>query len=135
MVDIAALAQQAMTIIAPLLPLAASHAATQVADGFLRQPGAKLYEWLASKLKETSAADAIDRAAAEPENQRWQMALQLKIEEMARNDSEFRRHLVGLLEEMAGVSGNVTATQTAAQTGDNNKSAQAAGNSINIQIG
>ena len=56
MTEIGLLAQQAITALAPLLPLAAANAANQAAQGFFRQPGARLFAWLASKLKGTPAA-------------------------------------------------------------------------------
>ena len=135
MIDIALLAQQAMTALGPLLPLAASHAATQMADGFLRQPGAKLYDWLAAKVKGTPAAATLDRAVAEPENRHRLDALKGEIEELAEKDAEFCEQLAGLLKEIAGDTVFVTAPQTLNQTGDNNKGAQAAGKDISIQIG
>jgi hypothetical protein len=134
MVQIASLAQQAMDVIAPLLPLAASHAATQAADGFLRQPGAKLYDWLVTKLKGTPAAAVLTTGTAETDNQLQLDALRLEIENMAGSDLEFRQQLADLLKEVAGNS-TATANQTAIQTGDNNKGAQASGIKISIHIG
>ena len=135
MTDITLLAQQALTALGPLLPLAASTAAGQVAAGFFRQPGAKLYDWLASKVKGTPAAATLDRAVAEPANQHRLDALRGEIEELAEKDTEFRDQLAGLLKEIAGETVIVTAPQTLTLTGDNNKGAQAAGKDISIQIG
>ena len=135
MIDIALLAQQAITAIGPVLSLAATGAGAQVAEGFLHEPGAKLFNWLASKVKGTPAETTLDRAVAEPENPRRLDALRLEMEDLAVKDREFREQLAALLKEVAGESVNVTADQDSAQTGINNVSAQAAGKDINIQIG
>jgi hypothetical protein len=133
MIEIALLAQQAVNALGPLLPLAASYAAGHVADGFLSEPGAKLYDWLAGKLKGTPAAATLDRAVAEPDNKRRLESLRLEIEDLAEKDPEFREQLAGLLKEMGGDT--VTATQTATAVGDGNKIGQGAGKDISIQIG
>ena len=133
MTDIAALAQQAVQHLGPLLPHAAGHAATQFADGFFKQPGAKLFDWLASKFKGTPSAAALDRAVAEPENAHLLHGLQSEIAYVASKDPEFLRELTSLLKDLAQTS--VTAPQTATTKGDNNKTAQAAGSNINIHIG
>jgi hypothetical protein len=62
----------------------------------------------------------------------WLVALRLEIEDVAEKDSEFLEQLAGMLKEM---NLGVNATQTANVTGDNNKTAQAAGKNIKIQIG
>ena len=134
MTDIALLAQQAMTTIGPFLSLAATTTATHIADGFLSEPGAKLFEWLTSKLKGTPAESTLDRAVAEPGNPRRLEALKLEIEDLAEKDPDFCEQLVRLLKETAGDSINVTANQASTQTGDNNKNAQAAGKDINIEM-
>ena len=133
MTDIASLAHQAITHLGPLLPLATCKAATQFADGFFKQPGAKLFDWLASKFKGTPSESTLDRAVAEPANPRRLQALQIEIEDLAEKDPEFLRELTGLLKQIAQTS--VTAPQTANINGDNNKVAQAAGSNINIHIG
>ena len=135
MIDIALLAQQAMTALGPLLPLAGTYAAGRAVEGFFHEPGAKLYDWLTSKVKGTPAAATLDRAVAEPENRHRLDALRGEIEELAEKDAEFRDQLAGLLKEIAGETVSVKATQTATQTGDNNKSVQAAGKDIDIRIG
>ena len=124
MTDIALLAQQAMTALGPLLPYAAGN----VTIGFLRRPGAELYDWLASKVKGTPAGAALESAVAEPENQRRLDILRLQIEEMAEKDTEFREQLAGILK-------GIGTAQTATQTGDNSTIVQAAGNNISIQAG
>jgi hypothetical protein len=131
MSDIASLAQQAMNVVGPLLPLAGA-AAGHLADGFLSEPGAKLYDWLVAKFKGTPGEVTLNRAVAEPENKRRIEALRLEIEDVAEKDSEFLEQLAGMLKKM---NLGVNATQTANVTGDNNKTAQAAGKNINIHIG
>jgi hypothetical protein len=133
--DIALLAQQAMTTIGPYLSLAATTAAAHVAEGFLSEPGAKLFDWLVAKVKGTPAAATLERTVAEPNNERRLEALRLEIEDLADKDTEFREELTRLLKEISGDSVTVTASQTSTQTGDNNKSAQASGKDINIHIG
>ena len=133
MTDLAALAQQAVQHLGPLLPHAAGHAATQFADGFFKQPGAKLFDWLANKFKGTPSESTLDRAIAEPANPRRVHALQLEIEDLAEKDPDFRHQLTQLLKEIAQTT--VTAPQTVKIKGDNNKTAQAAGSNINIHIG
>ena len=132
MTDIASLAHQAITHIGPLLPTV-PQAATQFADGFFKQPGAKLFDWLASKFTGTPSESVLDRAVAEPANPRRLQALQIEIEDLAEKDPEFLRELTSLLKDLAQTS--VTAPQTATTKGDNNKTAQAAGSNIHIHIG
>ena len=111
-----------------MLPFAASKAA----EGFLSEPGAKLFDWLASKVKGTPAAATLDRAVSEPQNQRRLDALRLEIEELAEKDPEFRNQLFTLLKEIAPQG--ITGPQTSTQIGDNNKNAQATGKDIKINI-
>ncbi len=106
-----------------------------MAQGFFKQPGARLFDWLASRLKGTPAAATFDRAVAEPENQRRLEALRLEIEEFADKDTEFRAELASILKEIASATGVVNTTQTLNQTGNNNKGALAGGNDISIEIG
>lgn len=131
--DITALAQQAMTAIAPLLPFAAA-AAEKVADGFLTKPGEKLFDWLKSQFSGKPAEATLDRAIAEPENDRRLAALRLEIEEMADKDSAFRQQLTELV-KAASAGAGAAATQTANASGTNNKIGQAAGKDISIHIG
>ena len=132
MTDIASLAQQAITYLSPFLPSAAI-VVDHVTDGFLSEPGAKLYDWLANKFKGTQSESTLDRAIAEPANPRRVHALQLEIEDLAEKDPEFRHQLTQLLKEIAQTA--VTAPQTVKIKGDNNKTALAAGSNINIHIG
>ena len=130
--DITQLAQQTITLLAPLLP-AATMVAGHVTEGFLSQPGAKLYDWLASQFHGKPSAVTLERAVAEPQNKRRLDALQLEIEDLAEKDSEFRRQLTELL-KAAGVPGDATTIQIASPTGDNNKAGQATGENISIHI-
>jgi len=133
MTDLAALAQQAVQHLGPLLPHAAGHAATQFADGFFKQPGAKLFDWLAKKFKGTPSEAALEQAIADPGNEFALSALQTQIAYRASKDPDFRRQLTQLLKEISQTT--VTAQQTVKIKGDNNKTAQAAGSNINIHIG
>lgn len=133
--EIAQLAQQAITWIAPLLPMAAAGVATHVADGFLAQPGAKLFDWLWTEIKGKPAAGTLERAVAEPQNTRRLDALRLEIEELAEKDTEFRRQLEGFLTAIAESTGGTITNQTASPAGDNNKIGQATGTNNTIQIG
>ena len=133
MTDLAALAQQAVQHLGPLLPHAAGHAATQFADGFFKQPGAKLFDWLAKKFKGTPSEAALEQAIADPGNEFALSALQTQIAYRASKDPEFLRELTSLLKDLAQTS--VTAPQTATTKGDNNKTAQAAGSNIHNHIG
>jgi hypothetical protein len=121
------LAQQAMDALTPLIPLAAA-AAGHVADGFLSEPGAKLYEWLTSKFKGRPEADALNNALAEPTKQLRLEALKLAIAQRADEDSEFRQQL----SEMVYPSTEMR--QTNKQRGDGNKSGQIIGNNSSVQI-
>jgi len=132
MIDIALLTQQAMAVLGPFLPSAASYTAGRVAEGFLRQPGAKLYDWLTAKFKGSESATVLERAKAEPENQRRKDALQLEIEDLAEKDSQFREELAKLLQDIG--AGSEAFKQISDQIGDNNKSAQIIGSGNNVQI-
>ena len=135
MTDIALLAQQAMTVLGPVVSAAATKAADHLTDKCITESGTKLLYWLTAKFKGTESATVLDRAVAEPENPRRLEVLRLEIEDLAEKHKEFRDQLAGLLKEIAGETVSVKATQTATQTGDNNKSAQAAGKNIDIRIG
>jgi hypothetical protein len=135
MIDIVALAHQTVNVIGPLLPVIAQHAGNQAADGFLRQPGVKLFDWIASKFKGTAAAAALERAVSDPESQLYIADLRVEIQKLAEQDSEFRERLAHLLEEIASGVGDVDTNQTITQTGDYNKGALASGKDISIQIG
>ena len=132
MTDIASLAQQAITYLSPFLPSAAI-VVDHVTDGFLSEPGAKLYDWLNNKFKGTPSEAALEQAIADPGNEFALSALQTQIAYRASKDPEFLRELTSLLKDLAQTS--VTAPQTATTKGDNNKTAQAAGSNINIHIG
>jgi hypothetical protein len=134
MIDPALLAQQAVAALAPVLPLAASYAAGHVAIGFLRQPGAELYKWLAAKFKGSASAAVLDRAVAEPDDQDCLDALRLEIKQLAKKDAEFCEELAKRLQELGAAAGGLTATQTSIQTGDSNKSVQIGGSGNSVQI-
>ena len=135
MTDIALLAQQAMTVLGTVVSAAATKAADHLTDKCITESGTKLLHWLTAKFKGTESATVLDRAVAEPENPRRLEVLRLEIEDLAEKHKEFRDQLAGLLKEIAGETVSVKATQTATQTGDNNKSVQAAGKDIDIRIG
>ena len=132
MTDIASLAQQAITYLSPFLPSAAI-VVDHVTDGFLSEPGAKLFDWLNNKFKGTPSESTLDRAIAEPQNEHLLHGLQSEIAYVASKDPDFLRELAQLLKEISPTT--VTAPQTATTKGDNNKTAQAAGSNIHIHIG
>ncbi len=124
MIDPTQLATDATTLLAPLLPLVSSLAG-KLTDGFLSEPGAKLFDWLSAQFHGKPAQIPLDRALAEPQNQNRLDALRLEILDAAEKDPEFLNQLASLVN---------TATQTTSVTGDNNKIAQACGKDINVQI-
>jgi hypothetical protein len=132
--DISSLAQQAISLLAPAISLAASTAASHLAEGFLSEPGAKLFDWLAAKLKGTPAAVTLERATAEPHNPRRLEALRLEIEDLAERDPTFREELVTAMKDARSVISETTSTQSSSQVGEGNKSAQAIGENISIQL-
>lgn len=131
--DIGQLAQQAVTVLVPLLPVAAAAVAGHVIDGFLEQPGSKLFDWLTAQFQGKPAAATLERAVTEPQNTHRLEALRLEIDELVEKDPEFRRQLAELLKELTPTADTV-ANQTANPIGDSNKIAQAAGTDIKIQI-
>jgi hypothetical protein len=134
MTDIALLAQQAMNALGPVLAAAATKAAGTLADRFLSTSGGKLFHLLTTKLTGAESAQVLDRAKNEPENQNSLDALQLEIKDLAEKDAEFCEQLAGLLKEIEEAKGGATVTQTSTQTGNNNKSGQATGTKISIEI-
>lgn len=130
--DVTLLAQQAVTVLAPLLPVMAASVANRVADGFFRQPGAKLYDWLAAKVKGGPAETALARAVDEPENSRRLDVLRLEIEELIEKDPVFRAELAALV-GAARAEGGVT--QNAEVSGDGAKVAQVSGSGNDVRIG
>jgi hypothetical protein len=133
--DLTQLAQDAVALLAPLLPAAATVAgklADHVAEGFLGEPGAKLFDWLTTHFSGKPAATTLERAIAEPQNQYRLDSLRLEIMELAERDTQFREQLADLVK--SGAKEKISATQIASPAGDNNKIGQAAGKDINIQI-
>lgn len=134
MTDISSLAQQAISMLAPTLSLAASTAAGRFAEGFLSQPGAKLFDWLAKRLTGTPAGGTLERAIAEPNNPRRLEALRLEIEELLEKDATFQEGLLSAVKEASEGNCDTTSTQSSTQVGDGNRSAQAIGSGISIQM-
>jgi hypothetical protein len=129
MTELTQLANDTMTLLAPLLPIAASAAgklADHIADGFLSEPGAKLFDWLTAQFQGKPVAATLERAIAEPQNPNRLESLRIEIQNLAGKDAEFRRQLTELV--------HAGATQIANPSGDNNKIAQVAGNNNSIQI-
>jgi len=129
MPELTQLANDTMTLLAPILPFAATAAgklADHIADGFLSEPGAKLFDWLAAQFNGKPAAATLERAIAEPQNPNRLESLRLEILDLAGKDAEFRRQLTKLV--------HAGATQIANPSGDNNKIAQVAGNNNSTQI-
>ncbi len=133
MTDISSLAQQAISVLAPAISLAASTVAGRFAEGFLSQPGAKLFDWLAKKLAGTPAEGTLERALAEPNNPRRLEALRLELEDLLEKDPTFREELLSAVKEASGGNCETTSTQSSTQVGDGNRSAQAIGSGISIQ--
>jgi len=129
--DVAQLAAQAVAILTPVLP-AVKTVATQVSEGFLKEPGKKLFDWLFAKVKGTAAEAALERAIDEPQNPRRLASLRLEIEDLAEKDAGFGQQLADFI---SGLTGEISATQTAAVSGDNNKVAQTTGTNNKIRIG
>jgi hypothetical protein len=129
MTELTQLANDTMTLLAPLLPIATTAAgklADHIGDGFLSEPGAKLFDWLTAQFRGKPSAATLERAIAEPQNPKRLDMLRLEIQDLAEKDAEFRRQLSELAR--AGI------TQIANPSGDNNKIAQVAGNNNSIQI-
>jgi hypothetical protein len=126
MLDITYLAQEAINALTPVLTLAAAKAG----EGFLSEPGAKLYNWLTEKVKGTPSAEPLNRAVAEPQNPRRLQALQLEIEDLADKDQHFRQQLEEILKSIPPTK---STSQTAAINGDNNNIAQVSGKNNTTQ--
>lgn len=131
LIEINELAQSAINLIAPVISLAATEAAGHVADGFLNEPGAKLYNWLTSHFRGKPAAETLARAIADPKSSRRLDALRLEIEELAESDDTFRQQLEQLINAKTEI---VNSSQLANPVGDRNKLAQAMGTNLNIKI-
>ena len=129
MIDITQLAQDTITTLAPLLPIATTLGA-QAGEGFAKEAGKGLFEWVRGQFKGKPAEAVLDRAIAEPENPFRQTALRNEIEEMATNDPAFRAELERLL---AGVRPTQTYTQSSTQIGSNNSNFQVQGSHNTIQ--
>ena len=130
--EILQLAQQTIDLLTPLLPLAGA-AVGHIADGFLSEPGAKLFDWLTSKFRDKHAAATLEQAIEDPQNT-WRLeALKLAIAEHADKDPEFRKQLSELVQE-AQLNTSVKAHQHATAQGDGNKIAQVAGTNNKIDI-
>ena len=114
------LAAHAIEALKPALPFMGQ----QVASGFARQPGAKLYDWLAARFKGTEREATLEQAIKEPENERQIDLLQAEIVGLLRNNSTAVQELQGLLSEIGAVSG----TQTAHVIGDDARITQTIGN-------
>ena len=135
MLDVDQLAAHAVAELAPLLPIAATAAgklADHVAEGFLSEPGAKLFDWIADQFRGKPAADSLQRAIAEPQNKHRLEALRLEILEFAEKDVAFREQITKLMQ--SGSEEKVNATQVASPSGGYNKIGQAAGKENKICI-
>jgi hypothetical protein len=129
MTDLTQLANDTITLLAPLLPIATSAAGKltdHITDGFLSEPGAKLFDWLTAQFRGKPAAATLERAIAEPQNPNRLDSLRLEILDLAEKDAEFRHELAELVH--AGT------TQIANPGGDNNKIVQVTGNNNSTQI-
>jgi hypothetical protein len=135
MSDISSLAQQTISLLAPAISLAASTAAGRITEGFLSQPGAKLFDWLAARLAGTPAAVTLGRATAEPHNPRRLEAFRLEIEDLVERDTTFRAELIAAMKEACSETTETTSTQSSSQVGESNKNAQAIGENISIRVG
>ena len=135
MIDVTQLANDSVALLTPLLPLA-THAAGKLADhitdGFLSEPGVKLFDWITEQFRGKPAAVSLERAIAEPQNQHRLDSLRIEILELAEKDALFREQLAELVG--AGAKGNTSVTQTASPSGDINKIGQAVGRNNTIQI-
>ena len=123
-----------IALLAPLLPAAATAAgklADHIADGFLSEPGVKLFDWITSQFEGKEAAASLRRAIAEPQNRHRLDAVRIEILELAEKDIQFREQLSELVK--AGAKANISATQIANPSGDNNRIVQATGKNIHIQ--
>ena len=128
MQELSDLTQQAMVLLAPVLPYAAAaakgagEAAKSAAAKLLAEQGGKVFDWLAAKFRGTPAEATLQQAVAAPNDEDALKMLELAIKMLAKNDQQFRRELETRVRE-AGV----TATQTATVTGDGNTIVQVAG--------
>ena len=131
MTDINQLATDVMELLTPLLPVAATavgRLADHVAEGFLSEPGVKLFDWIADRFSGKPAAASLQWAIAEPQNKHRLDALRLEILEFAEKDTQFREQIAKLVQH------GISAIQIVSPSGDSNTIAQATGKDINIQI-
>ena len=108
MVDVNELVQQAMGVLGTFLPFAAAKAA----EGFLSEPGAKLFGWLEDKVQGTPAEAALERAVAVPLDEDALDRLATEIRVLVRNNQELRGQLEAKLAEVG-----VVVTQSATASG------------------
>ena len=128
MVDVAALASTALGTVLGYL----GSKAVEVADEATKAAGAKVMEWLSSKLTGTGAQEALAKLTANPDSR----GAQKMVEGALETHLEDEPSLVGELHELLEAAGvQTTVTQTMDINGDNNKGAQVAGSGNTVNIG
>jgi hypothetical protein len=130
MTEIAQLAHDTITVLAPLLPSATS-VATKVRDGFAGEAGKTLLNWVVAQFKGKPAEAVLDRALADPQNPRRLEDLRLDIEELAEQDPVFREQLARLLQAAHAEQPFVT-TQTSTVTGHGSSVTQVSGSNNTV---
>lgn len=116
MIDIAQLAHDAITAIAPLLPIATT-LATKTEEGIAGEAGKTLFNWIVTQVKGKPSVNVLDRALADPKNSRRLESLRLDIEELAEQDPAFREQLANFVQAVRVEQPAIFNTQTAIVSG------------------
>jgi hypothetical protein len=130
MIEVAQLAHDAITAIAPLLPGVAD-VATKTGEGFAGEAGKTLFNWIVTQVKGKPTESVLNRALADPKNPRRLESLRLDIEELAEQDA-FREQLAKLVQAVRAEQPAIFNTQTATVTGQGNSVNQIQGSNIKV---
>ncbi len=128
MIDVAALASTALSSALAYL----GSKAVEVADEATKAAGAKVVDWLKSKLTAAADQEALEKLEASPDSAGAQMKVQGAILSRLEEEPSLAEQLKGLL-DAAGVK--TTTTQTMKVKGDKSISAQVAGSGNITKLG
>ena len=131
MIEVAQLAHDAITAIAPLLPVVTT-LATKTQEGFAGEAGKTLFNWIVTQVKGKPTENVLDRALADPKNPRRLESLRLDIEELAEQDPAFREQLAKLVQAVRAEQPAIFNAQTATVTGHGNAVTQIQGSNIKV---
>jgi len=131
MIEIAQLARDAITVIAPLLPMATTLAA-KTQESIAGEAGKTLFNWIVTQVKGKPTENILGRALADPKNPYRLESLRLDIQELAEQDPAFREQLAKLVQAVRAEQPAIFSTQTATVSGQGHSVTQIQGSNNKV---